>query len=65
MSLKKLLYKLPSEHFVRVHQQYAINMNGIEIVDLENCQIELWGFRIPMGPYYKKKVIKQLQDNIL
>jgi len=56
ISLTKLLDKLPSDQFIRIHQRYAIQAKLIENIDLYNNQVFINGKGLPIGPKYKDEV---------
>lgn len=56
ISLTKLLEKLPSDQFIRIHQRFAIQATLIENIDLYNNQIFINGKGLPIGPKFKDEV---------
>lgn len=56
--LKQLAEQLPSNHFVRVHKSYLVNLRKIEAV--ERNQIHLGEARIPIGETYQSAFLKML-----
>ena len=52
--------KLPVEKFIRVHKSYIINVEKIK--SYTPIEVEMRGKIIPIGRYYKQKVISTLQN---
>jgi len=64
-SLIKLLQKLPSQQFIKIHQRYVINTDLIDQIDLQGCYIFIKKHQLPIGPKYKKEVMLRIQDHTL
>jgi DNA-binding LytR/AlgR family response regulator len=54
MSMKKILNKLPSNDFIRVHRSFAVSLSNI--TSIRNQTILLRDTTIPIGVNYKKKI---------
>ncbi len=54
MSMKKILDKLPSNDFIRVHRSFAVSLSNI--TSIRNQTILLGDKTIPIGVNYKKKI---------
>jgi DNA-binding LytR/AlgR family response regulator len=54
MSMKKILEKLPSNEFVRVHRSFSISLSTIS--SIRNQTILLGDTVIPIGANYKKEI---------
>ena len=59
MSMKKLLEKLPSANFVRVHRSYIVALDKIEAV--RGKIIHLNQVEIPLGNSYKESFYQAYQ----
>lgn len=58
LSMKNILEKLPTSLFVRVHRSYIIPVKKIKFIQNKNIQIE--DFIIPVGDTYKEEILKKL-----
>ena len=58
LSMKNILEKLPTSLFVRVHRSYIIPVKKIKFIQNKNIQIE--DFIIPVGDTYKDEILKKL-----
>jgi DNA-binding LytR/AlgR family response regulator len=54
MSMKKILEKLPSNEFIRVHRSFAVSLSNIS--SIRNQTILLGDTNIPIGANYKKEI---------
>ena len=54
MSMKKILEKLPSNEFIRVHRSFAVSLSNIS--SIRNQTILLGDTNIPIGTNYKKEI---------
>jgi DNA-binding LytR/AlgR family response regulator len=54
MSMKKIIEKLPSNEFIRVHRSFAVSLSNIS--SIRNQTILLGGTNIPIGVNYKKQI---------
>jgi len=54
MSMKKILEKLPSNEFIRVHRSFAVSLSNIS--SIRNQTILLGDTNIPIGANYKTKI---------
>jgi len=61
MSLSNVLKKLPVNHFIRIHQRYAVQTNLIDGVDTLDNKIQIGGLSYPMGRTYKEMILKQIK----
>lgn len=52
---------LPSEHFLRVHRSFIINLSKIEC--WSNNDVEMPGIKVPIGRTYKRETLKVLNEN--
>ncbi len=52
--------KLPGDNFIRIHKSNIVNINLIK--SYTPLEIEMPGKTIPIGRYYKQKVIGQLEN---
>jgi len=60
LSMKNILEKLPNSLFVRVHRSYIIPVKKIKFIQNKNIQIE--DFIIPVGDTYKDEILKKLNS---
>lgn len=51
-TMKQMEAKLPSEHFMRVHRSFIVNLNRVEII--ERSRIVFGKVYIPVGDQYKE-----------
>jgi len=58
LSMKNILEKLPTSLFARVHRSYIIPVKKIKFIQNKNIQIE--DFIIPVGDTYKEEILKKL-----
>lgn len=58
LSMKNILEKLPTSLFARVHRSYIIPVKKIKFIQNKNIQIE--DFIIPVGDTYKDEILKKL-----
>ncbi len=61
-NLKNFLNELPQEKFVRIHRSYAVAKNKIK--KLQQGEIFLEDFKLPLGKTYRKDVSRILSENI-
>lgn len=54
MSMKKIVEKLPSKEFIRVHRSYAVSLSNIS--SIRNQTILMGDTNIPIGANYKKQI---------
>ena len=59
MSFSKLLEKLPSARFVRVHRSYVINLAKVSEVS-SGMVLMTTGKRIPIGDSYRSALMNML-----
>jgi DNA-binding LytR/AlgR family response regulator len=59
--LKNLLEQLPANQFVQVHRSYAIKLEAIEEVNLEESVIKIDGKEIPVGKTFKDVFFAKLK----
>ncbi len=60
MSMKKMLAKLPSNEFVRVHRSYVVPMS--EVLSVRGKDIMLSHATIPIGTSYKEAFLDRYQQ---
>ncbi len=58
-SLKAVEEKFPSEHFIRVHRSYLVNIHKIEAIEENDLVLE--GKNIPIGKTYRDNLMRRLQ----
>ena len=54
MRMKKILEKLPSNEFIRVHRSFAVSISNIS--SIRNQTIFIGYTKIPVGTKYKKQI---------
>lgn len=59
MTLKDLVEKLPSKHFLRIHRSYIINISQID--EISSSHILVGKKAIPVGKSLKEELLKRLQ----
>lgn len=59
-SLKKILSKLPMQHFLQIHKAYVVKINCIEKIDLKDSVVVVEGHHLPIGRIYKDILLEQL-----
>lgn len=57
LSLVKIVQKLPSKSFMRVHKQYIVNLNFVKDITLGVSQINVMDTEIPVGRSYKSDLM--------
>lgn len=62
-SFKKVIEKLPSQHFMRIHRSYIVNLNAVEKV--EKSRIIFGDRYLPVSESNKEKFLEFLQKNML
>lgn len=64
LSMKKLEERLPSEHFMRVHRSYIVNLRKIEEVARLRIVIDRSTY-IPIGENYKEQFYKYVNNKFV
>ncbi|TLX76437.1 response regulator transcription factor [Labilibacter sediminis] len=64
LSFKKLLEKLPSESFMRVHRSYIVNLNKITTIERMRILFDD-DVRIPVSEQYKDEFQKFIDENFI
>ncbi len=59
MTFAELVEKVPSSQFIRVHQSYLVNISTIE--KIENNQVYVSSYKIPVSDRYKEVLLKRLE----
>jgi len=59
-SLKKILHQLPERDFIRVHNQYIVQVNKINEIFLTKGEILINDMIIPIGRSFKKQLKERL-----
>lgn len=59
MTFMGIIEKLPSSQFVRVHQSYLVNVSNID--KIENNQVYIDSYKIPISTNYKESFFKRLK----
>lgn len=62
MSMSKILEKLPSRDFKRVHKSYIVNLSHISLV--QNNRIKLCGREIPISNSYRDEFLKIIGESL-
>ena len=57
MSMKNIIEKLPSEHFIRIHRSYIIPIARVQ--SIQNKQIILPELALPVGDTFRENVLKK------
>jgi DNA-binding LytR/AlgR family response regulator len=60
-SLKDLLEKFPTEHFVRVSRNFVINLERIDFIDTMQYMIKIEDRDIPVSRTYKDDLMNRIQ----
>lgn len=61
MRLKNLLDELPQNRFVQIHRSYAVNIEAIEEIQLDENMLKAGGREIPVGRMYKDVLFAKLK----
>lgn len=61
MRLKNLLDQLPANQFVQVHRSYAVRIEAIEEIHLEENMLKMGGKEIPVGRMYRDALFAKLK----
>ena len=64
LSFKKLMDKLPSNHFMRVHRSYIVNLKKITTIERSRIIFDD-DVRIPISDQYKDSFQKYIEDHFL
>ena len=64
MSMKKMESFLSTDHFMRVHRSYIVNLDKISVVERNRIVFDK-NIYIPISEQYKPKFQKYLDDNFL
>ncbi|HWJ30473.1 MAG TPA: response regulator transcription factor, partial [Flavisolibacter sp.] len=59
--LKNLLDQLPAQSFVQTHRSFAVRIDAIEEVNLEDSVLKIAGREIPVGKTYKDHLFARLK----
>ena len=59
--LKNLLDQLPEQEFIQTHRSFAVRVDAIEEVNLEDTVIRIMGKEIPIGKTYKDALFAKLK----
>lgn len=62
-SLKRLVKKLPSGHFVRIHKSYVVCLRNVEKIDVQSNELSIGTATLPIGRTFRPDLMDQL--NIL
>lgn len=62
-SLKQLIKKLPSGHFVRIHKSYVVRLRSVEKIDIHNNELCIGSITLPIGRTFRPDLLDQI--NIL
>jgi len=62
-SFKKVIEKLPAQHFMRIHRSFIVNLNAVEKV--EKSRIIFGDRYLPVSESNKEKFFQFLQKNLL
>lgn len=59
-SLKDLLQKLPTNHFVRVSRNFVVNLNRIQHIDTFQYTVKVGEMEIPISRTYKEELMRHI-----
>ena len=59
-SMKKLLSRLPLQHFLRIHKGYIVQIAYIEKVDTKDNIVTVGEHDLPLGRIYKEQLLEKL-----
>lgn len=59
--LKNLLQQLPDNQFVQVHRSYAIKLQAISEINLEDDEVMVSNKAIPIGKTYREALMQKLK----
>lgn len=59
-TMKNMLVKLPSDHFLRIHRSYIINLNKIDSIKYPELFLVGHKKSVPIGAHYKKRLFDTL-----
>ena len=59
-SLKDLLQKLPTNHFVRVSRNFVVNLNRIQHIDTFQYTVKVGDMEIPISRTYKEELMRHI-----
>jgi DNA-binding LytR/AlgR family response regulator len=59
--LKNLLDQLPAQSFIQTHRSFAVRLDAIEEVNLEDSIVKIAGKEIPVGKTYRESLFSRLK----
>lgn len=60
ISLSNLLKLLPTNHFIKIHKCFIIQVAAIDLIDKSSNEVIIKGQTIPIGRSYKTKLLDGL-----
>ena len=60
LSLTKLLQKLSSDYFLRIHKRFLINIEAVEVISLATNELFIGNKKLPIGRSYKEQIINRI-----
>lgn len=59
-SLRKLLRRLPSGHFVRIHKSYVVRLQNIDRIEVQDSQVLINGAQLPIGRTFRSTLMERI-----
>ncbi len=65
ISMKELIAKLPSQHFIRIHKSYIVALKQIKYLEASEVVLLNEEYRLPLGITFKDKLFTLLDSKLL
>lgn len=62
-SLKRLMARLPAEHFIRVHKSYVVRLTQVDRINIQNSRLSVGEATLPIGRTFRANLMDRI--NIL
>lgn len=65
LSMKELVEKLPSQHFVRVHKTYMVGLEYLNMIDGGEVILHHTVVRVPIGSTFREAFFERLEERFM
>jgi two-component system LytT family response regulator len=65
LSMKELVEKLPSQHFVRVHKTYLVGLEYLNMIDGGEVILHHTVVRVPIGITFRETFFEKLEERFM
>lgn len=59
-SLKRLIKRFPTGHFVRIHKSYVVRLRNIEKIDIQTNELCVGNATLPIGRTFRSDLLDQI-----